>query len=203
MEQGTQEWHDARCGKITASRIADVMAKTKSGYAASRKNYMAQLVVERMTGVPADSGFVNAAMQWGTDTEPYAREAYELMAGELVKEVGFVEHEAISAGASPDGLVGDDGLIEIKCPNTATHIETLLNNKIDNKYILQMHWQMICTHRKWCDFVSYDPRMPEGLKYWCQRVERDSEIENAILDEVIKFDNETIAKVQSLKKLAA
>ena len=146
MEQRTDEWFAARCGKVTASRIADLTAKTKSGYAASRANYMAQLLTERLTGEVAES-FSSSAMQWGTDIEPRARATYALLTGNSVKETGFVLHPAIAnAGASPDGLVGEDGLIEIKCPNTATHLDALRTEKIPGKYQKQMLWQMAC-HR--------------------------------------------------------
>ena len=202
MEQRSDEWYAERCGKVAASRIGDLMAKTRTGYSTSRKNYMAELVVERITGQVAES-YTNAAMQWGIDTEPYAREAYELQTGELVQQVGFADHPDLFAGASPDGLVGDDGLIEIKCPNTATHIDTLLKGFVDRKYLLQMHWQMICTGRNWCDFVSYDPRMPENLKYWCKRIPFDDDLGVEIANEVETFISELDAKVEALQELAA
>jgi len=201
MEQGTDDWFAARCGKVTASRIADVMAKTKTGYGAGRKNYMAQLVIERLTGTIADS-YTNTAMQWGIDTEPYAREAYEIQTGEIVEQVGFIDHPEIEmSGASPDGLVGDKGMLEIKCPNSATHIETLLSGKVDKKYILQMHWQMMCAEREYCDFLSYDPRMPEGLKYWCKRVELDQELATEITVAVQEFLKDLDAQAAELDKL--
>ena len=145
IEQRSDAWFEARIGKVTASRVADVIAKTKTGFSTSRDNYMAQLVCERLTGQKAD-GFTNSAMQWGTETEPLARAAYESLKDVLVDEVGFVPHPSIiMAGASPDGLVGDDGLLEIKCPNTATHIETLLSQTVPGKYNTQMQFQMACT----------------------------------------------------------
>lgn len=184
--QRTEEWFAARVGKVTASRIADVTAKTKTGWGAGRKNYMAELVAERLTG-NRNEGFTNAAMQWGTDTEPDAVAAYEFYQCVTVEPVGFVDHPNIEmTGASPDGLVGDDGLIEIKCPNTATHLDTILTGKIDGKYIKQMQWQMACTGRKWCDFASYDPRLPEHLRLWTNRVTRDdamiAELESTVRD---------------------
>ena len=186
-EQRTDDWFAQRCGKVTASRIADVMAKTKTGYGAGRANYMADLVAERLTGVPKP-GFSNAAMQWGTDTEPQARAMYELQTGREVVEVGFIPHPTIeNTGASPDGLVGDDGLVEIKCPNTATHITTLRGASIDLKYVLQMHWQMICTGRTWCDFVSFDPRLPYEMQMHVQRVDLDTDLAAEITREVEKF----------------
>ena len=198
MEQRTEEWFAARLGKVTASRVADVIAKTKSGYSASRANYMAELVCERLTGSKGDS-FQNAAMVWGTNTEPMARATYESRTGELVEEVGFVLHATIKeAGCSPDGLVGDDGLIEIKCPNTATHIETLLSKQAPSKYITQMQWQMACTGRKWCDFVSYDPRMPEHMQFFCIKVMRDSDIIMELEREVEKFLFDLETKIAQL-----
>lgn len=203
MEQRSEEWFAARLGKVTASRIGDVMAKTKTGYSASRANYMAQIIVERMTGKQTEM-FTNAAMQWGTDTEPLARAAYEAKNNVMVDEVGLIDHPNIAmSGASPDGLVGEHGMVEIKCPNTATHIETLLTGKIDEKYIYQMQWQMACTGRKWCDFVSFDPRMDEDLQLKVIPVKRDDELIKTIESEVIKFLFETAEKIRSLNSLKA
>ena len=199
MEQRTSEWFAARLGCVTASRTADVMSKTKSGYSTSRANYMAQLITERLTQAPTE-GFSSAAMQWGTDTEPQARAAYELMTGADVVEEGFVAHPTIEGfGASPDGLVGDDGLLEIKCPNSATHIDTLLSEKVPAKYITQMQVQMLCTGRNWCDFVSFDPRLPGDMNYWCKRVDADAERQAEIETEVQKFLVELNDKLNALK----
>ena len=201
MEQRSDDWFTARLGKVTASRVADVVAKTKTGVSASRGNYMAQLIVERLTGKPVES-FSSSAMQWGTDTEPLARAAYEMATDMMVEEIGFVEHESIPmCGASPDGLVGDDGLIEIKCPNTATHIETLINNTIDNRYVLQMQWQMACTDRKWCDFVSFDPRMPEALQMKIIRVNFNEMLVTDLENQVEQFLNEVQEKLEILNNL--
>lgn len=198
IPQGTQEWHAARCGRVTASRIADVMAKTKTGPSASRVNYMAELVAERLTGVPASS-FSNAAMQWGTDHEPAARECYVFETGASVVEVGFFIHPVLlMAGASPDGLVGDDGLVEIKCPNTATHIDTLKGAPIADKYMKQMQFQMACTGRQWCDFVSYDPRMPIEMQLRIRRIDRDAEAIAEIEASVRAFIEEIDATVADL-----
>ena len=203
MEQRTEEWFAARCGKVTASRVADIIAKTKTGYSASRENYLAQLVCERMTGKPAES-YSNAAMQWGTDQEPFARAAYEAAKDVLVEEVGFVVHPTIAgAGASPDGLVGLFGLVEIKCPNTATHIQTLLDQKVPEKYNIQMQWQMACTTRQWCDFVSFDPRMDEGLQLFIKRVEYDPIYVAQLEKEVINFLFDVEYKIMQLNKLKA
>jgi putative phage-type endonuclease len=203
IEQGSPEWFAQRLGKVTASRVADVIAKTKTGYSTSRDNYMAQLVCERMTNTVAES-FTNSAMQWGTETEPLARAAYEAHADVLVDEVAMITHPTIeAAGASPDGLVGDDGQLEIKCPNTATHIDTLLTQTVPGKYITQMQWQMACTGRKWCDFVSFDSRMPEGLQIFVKRVFRDDDYIKTLEIEVQKFLNELNEKVERLENLRA
>jgi putative phage-type endonuclease len=182
MKQRSDEWFAARLGKVTASKINDVMATLKSGKeAAGRKDYRAQLVVERLTGQPVET-YVNGAMAWGTEHEPDARDSYEFVAGNSVAEIGFVDHPTLPmSGASPDGLIGEDGLIEIKCPNTATHLGYLLNGKAPAKHIKQMQWQMECTGRKWCDFVSYDPRMPIDMQLFVVRVERDEELTKDIV----------------------
>lgn len=173
MEQRSDEWFAQRLGKVTASRVADVMAKTKSGTAASRKNYMMQLLCERLTGVKQE-GFVSAEMQRGTDLEPIARSAYEVDSGLMVIETGLVLHPSIDGfGASPDGLCGDDGLVEIKVPNTATHVDFIRSHEPDGRYQWQMLAQMACTGRSWCDFVSFDDRLPEALQYRCMRFHRD------------------------------
>jgi len=197
--QGSAEWKALRAGKVTASRIADMMAKTKTGWGASRANYAAQLVAERLTGEVADT-YTNAAMQWGTDNEADARVAYEFRTDAPVTEVGFVDHPTIpNSGASPDGLVGDDGLVEIKCPNTATHIDTLLNPAPDGKYVLQMQWQMACTGRQWCDFVSFDPRLPEAMRLVVTRINRSPEAIADLEKNVRDFLAEIDATVAALR----
>jgi len=201
MEQRTDEWFESRLGKATASRIADIIAKTKTGPSASRENYAVQLVLERITQSKGES-YTNAAMQWGTDTEPMARQQYELKRGVFVDEVGFIDHPTIAmSGASPDGLVGADGLVEIKCPNSATHMETLVSRKIPQKYIPQMMWQMACTGRNWCDFVSFDPRFPENLQIFVERVEYDPTYARMLELEVTQFLDEVEKKVEILRKL--
>jgi len=201
MEQGSDAWFNIRIGKVTASRVADVLAKTKTGYSTTRDNYMAQLVCERLTGQKGES-FTNAAMQHGTETEPLAKAAYEARYDVLVDEVGFVSHPTIEmSGASPDGLVGDDGLIEIKCPNTATHIETLLSESVPNKYYTQMQFQIACTGRKWCDFVSFDNRLPTELQMFVKRVPRDEMYIKLIEDEIVKFLAELDTKINQLMKV--
>jgi putative phage-type endonuclease len=201
MEQRTEEWFAARLGKVTASRVADVIAKTKSGYSASRDNYMAQLICERLTGQQGES-FTNSAMQHGVDTEPLARSAYEAFADLMVEEIGFVQHPKIEqAGASPDGLVGLFGMLEIKCPNTATHIDTLLSQTVPGKYITQMQWQMRCCERQWCEYVSFDPRLPQDLQLFVKRVEFDAEYVATLEKEVIQFLAELDDKVNKLTNL--
>jgi len=201
IEQGTDEWFAARIGKVTASRVADIIAKTKTGYSSSRDNYMAQLICERLTNQKAD-GFTNAAMQWGTETEPLARLSYEVAQNVLVDEVGFVPHPRIlMAGASPDGLVGDNGLLEIKCPNTATHIDTLLSETVPGKYNTQMQFQMACTDREWCDFVSFDNRLPTELQLFVKRVPRDNVFIRLIEGEIVQFIAELDDKINKLMKV--
>lgn len=200
IEQRSPEWYAQRLGKVTASRIADMLAKTKSGWSTSRANYQAELVIERLTDAPADS-YVSAAMQWGIDTEPQAKDAYCFRTDSLIEPAGFVDHPTLPmCGASPDGFVGAEGLIEIKCPLSATHIETLLEGAVPSRYVLQVQWQMACTGRAWCDFVSFDPRMPESMSLFVHRIPRDpakiAEIEN----EVVLFLNDVEATVRSLRK---
>jgi putative phage-type endonuclease len=223
VEQGSDEWKAARLGKVTASRVADVVAKTKTGWGASRANYMAELLVERLTGVPADA-YTNTAMQWGTITEPEARMEYQLSTGCEVQQVGFVPHPTITmAGCSPDGLIVGDawdaglvgesaeraarvidaGLVEIKCPNSATHIETLLGRppRVPDKYEKQIQFQLACTGRQWCDFVSYDPRLPEPMRLFIRRIERDHR-QIAFLEECVEeFLAELAEKIIELNAL--
>lgn len=200
-EQRTDEWFTARLGKVTASRVADVMAKTKTGYSASRENYMAQLVVERLTQTKAES-FTNAAMLHGIEQEPFARAAYEAAQGVMVEEVGFMSHPDIEmAGASPDGLVGDDGMVEIKCPNTAGMIEALLTQKVPAKYFAQMQMQIACAGRQWCDYVVFDPRMPVKAQLFVKRVPRDDVFIKEMETEIVKFLSEVDAQVQQLNQI--
>jgi putative phage-type endonuclease len=204
--QGSEEWRQARCGSLGASRVADALAKTKSGWGASRANLMAELIAERLTGVPAES-FTNAAMQWGTVTEPDARAAYEFRHDVDVTQVGLVRHPAIAmTHASPDGMVGEDGLVEIKCPNTATHIETLLGASVPGKYVTQIQWQMACTGRAWCDFVSFDPRLPEEHRLFVHRIPRDEkfigELERDVETFLAEVDHK-LARIAALGTRAA
>lgn len=199
--QQTEEWFKARLGKVTASRVSDVIAKTKTGYSASRAKYMTQLILERLTGERAES-YSNAAMEWGVEQEAFARAAYEAHANVLVDQCGSFDHPSIAmSSASPDGLVEQDGLVEIKNPMSHTHLETLLTKTVNGDYVTQMQWQMACTGRKWCDFVSYDSRMPEHLKLFVKRIERDDETIAELEKEVSKFLSELEDKVNKLKEL--
>lgn len=203
IAQGTDEWKLQRLGKVTASKISDLTARTKTGWGASRANYAAQLIAERLTGVPTE-GYTNAAMQHGTATEPEARAAYAFMTDHSVEEAPFVPHPTIAmSGCSPDGYVNDDGLVEIKCPNTATHLDTLLGAEIDGKYVKQMQWQLACTGRLWCDFVSFDPRLPLDLQLTLQRVERDHAMIASLEAEVAAFLIEIEHKMHKLNQLMA
>lgn len=198
-EQGSAAWKAERCGKVTASKLSDLMAKTKTGPGASRADYLAMLVAERLTGNPAE-GYTNAAMAWGTEHEGEARMAYGAKAGYFVEQVGFMPHPTIPmSGASPDGLCDDDGMVEIKCPKTATHIETLRGAPIDRKYVLQMQWQMACTGRQWCDFCSYDPRLPDTMRLFIKRVPRDDALIATMEAEVRVFLQEVDQTVADLK----
>lgn len=200
LVQGSDEWLRIRLGKVTASRLADVLARTKSGPAASRDNYKAELVTEILTGKPAER-YSNAAMQHGTETEPFARAAYASRVFDEVTEIGFVQHPTIlRAGASPDGLVGSDGLVEIKCPNTNTHIQTLLAEGVPEKYNAQIQWQLACTGRWWCDFVSFDNRLPEAMQIFVQRVERDDVYIATAEEAVRRFLIEVEQTVTQLKE---
>ena len=195
--QGSEEWHMMRCGKVTASRVPDVISRTKSGWGTSRATYMGELIAERLTGIPA-VGFSNTVIQRGNDVEPEARAAYAFFCNAPVAEVAFVDHPTIGmSGASPDGLVGDEGLVEFKCPNTSTHFDTLLG-----KYVTQMQWQMACTGRVWCDFVSFVPRMPEEMKMHVQRVLWDGEGVAELEHLVREFQAELEAKISALKEAA-
>jgi putative phage-type endonuclease len=200
IEQGSPEWLAIRLGKVTASRITDVLAKGKSGEAATREDYRTELLVQRLTNEPGES-FTNAAMEWGTQTEPMARIAYEAQANVFVEQVAFVDHPTIEwFGCSPDGLVGETGLVEIKCPASKNHLKYLLAGKPPAKYVPQMQCQMAVTGREWCDFVSYDPRLPEDLQLFVVRLERDVSYIMAMEEEVDKFLKEVSGMYSKLKE---
>ena len=199
--QGSDAWKQLRLGKVTASRVADMVARTKSGYGASRANYAAQLIAERLTGVAAE-GYTNAAMLHGTETEPEARAAYEFYQGVTVEQVAFVPHPTIKdAGCSPDGLVDPKGMVEIKCPMTATHLDTLLGQSTPARYHDQIQFQLSCTGRAWCDFVSYDPRLPENMRLFVRRVMRDDKRIAELETEAIVFLKEINDRLEQLENL--
>jgi putative phage-type endonuclease len=200
VQQGTPEWHQLRLGKVTASRVADILAKTKSGPSASRGNYLIELALQRVTKTIEES-YQNEAMQWGTQTEPQARVAYEVKTGNFVDQIAFIDHPTIVGfGCSPDGLVGNDGLIEIKCPNSATHWSYIKANEPPNKYVIQMQAQMAVTGAKWCDFVSFDPRMPERSQLLIVHVPRDPEFILFMEAEIKQFLSEVEVEVNLMEK---
>lgn len=199
VEQGSDEWLSIRLGKVTASGVADVLAKTKSGASASRGNYLIKLALQRVTGQIEES-FTNDAMQWGIDNEAQARVAYEIKSGNFVDQVAFVEHPTMKDfGASPDGMINSDGLVEIKCPNSATHWSYIKANEPPTKYYIQMQAQMACTGRLWCDFVSFDPRMPDRSKLFIKRVLRSNEFISDMENEIQKFLDEVEVEVNLMK----
>jgi len=204
MEQRSAEWFSARLGKVTASKIDDIVIKTKSGESQYTKKYKMQLVTERLTNkvVPV---FMNSAMAHGVEYEDEARIEYanfnKLLLDKDVREVGFIDHPKINmSGASPDGLVGDKGLIEIKCPQPMTHTETLETGVIARKYIHQMQWQMACTGKEWCDFVSYHPDFPETYKLFIKRVARDNDLISHLEASVENFLKEVDDKLKTIKE---
>ena len=197
--QGSPEWHAARCGSLGASALHEAVAKTKAGWGASRANRMATLIIERLTGIPQDV-YQNAAMLHGIETEPEARAAYCFYRDVEVEQVGLVLHPTLSGThASPDGLVGSDGLLEVKCPQPAAHLATLLGDPPQGKYLIQMQWQMACTGRKWTDFVSYSPSFPESMKLHVQRVKRDDKTIEQLEKDVALFLKEVDDKVAALR----
>ena len=199
VQQGSQEWFALRAGKVTASRVADILAKTKTGPSASRQNYLIELALQRTTGIIQES-YTNAAMEWGTQTEPQARVAYEVNTNNFVDQVAFIDHPNIAwFGCSPDGLVSDRGLVEIKCPNSATHWEYFKAKKAPNKYVIQMQAQMAVTGRDWCDFISFDPRMPDRSQLLIAQVPKDSEFILFMEAEIKQFLSEVEVEVNLMK----
>lgn len=199
ISQGTQEWHELRLGKVTASRVADILAKTKTGASTSRQNYLIELAIQQVTKV-IEPSYQNEAMAWGTEQEPFARAAYEAKTGNFVEQVAFCDHPTISNfGCSPDGMVDDLGLIEIKCPYSATHWQYVKDNAPPRKYWIQMQTQMCVTGRQWCDFVSYDPRMPERSQLLIVRIDRDEQFIEELEKEVKQFLSEVEVEVNLMK----
>jgi putative phage-type endonuclease len=208
IEQRTDEWFQQRLGKVTASRISDVIAKTKTGVSTSRQNYLIQLVSERLTGKKGDS-FVNQAMLDGIEREAAARELYEKTKGVSVTEVGFFDHPIIkNSGASPDGAVNAEedgkyvGLIEIKCPIETTHTNTLMSKSVASKYMPQIQWQMasVSPNVKWVDFISFNPNFPDTMQLFVARVDRDDTYIAELESEVIKFLDEVDQTILKLKE---
>jgi putative phage-type endonuclease len=208
IEQRTEEWFQQRLGKVTASRISDVIAKTKTGVSTSRQNYLVQLVSERLTGKKGDS-FVNQAMLDGIERESAARELYMQTRGVSVTEVGFFDHPTIAmSGASPDGAVNAEedgkyaGLIEIKCPIETTHTNTLMSKEVPSKYKSQIQWQMasVSPNVKWVDFISFNPNFPDTMQLFVARVERDNAYIAELEAEVIKFLDEVEQTIIKLKE---
>lgn len=194
-----EEWCAARLGRLTSSRMSDATARTKTGWSTSRRKLMVELIAERLTGMATQS-YLSQAMQWGLETEAQARAAYEQRTGQQVTLTGFVDHPKIpNSGCSPDGLVGYDGLVEIKCPETRTHIGYLLDRKIPEEYQIQMHWQMACCQRAWADFVSFDPRLPLGASYLCIRLNRDEAMIKGLEKLAIGFLQEMVHMLNAIE----
>ena len=201
IEQCTPEWHALRCGKVTASRISDVTASGRNGAPSKmRATYMGELIAERLSGFQGEC-FLSEPMRWGKECEADARAAYAFYSSSSVEQVGFIDHPSVAmSGCSPDGLVGCDGLLEIKCPNTSTHIATLLGSSTAGEYFTQMQWQMACTGRQWCDFVSFDPRLPEHMRIKVIRVPRNNVTVSDLQQIVGVFQRELEAKLDALNE---
>lgn len=198
VEQGSELWHELRLGHVTASNVADVMAKGKSGEAITRKKYKMRIVAERLTKQRQES-YSNAAMEWGVEQEPFARMAYEVKNNSLVDKTGFWPHPTIEwVGVSPDGLVDNDGLVEIKCPNTTTHIDWVFDGKVPAEYVKQIQCQLWVTGRQWCDFISFDPRLPERNQLFVVRCYRNDELIDEMQNEVLIFLDEVQQIVERL-----
>lgn len=196
--QRSPEWFQARCGSLGASSVHEAIAKTKTGWSSSRANCEARLIVERITGIPQET-YVNAAMQHGIDTEEQARAYYSFMTDNEVDEVGLIKHPRIAwTHASPDGLIGDEGLLELKCPQPAAHLAVLTGEPIPSKYLTQINWQMACTGRQWADFVSYSPAFPENMRMFSKRIARDDKAIGSLERQVEEFLAELDAKIEAL-----
>ncbi|MFW0778395.1 MAG: lambda exonuclease family protein [Rickettsiales bacterium] len=190
IEQGSEEWHALRYGWITASRFKDVMSNGRGGAESkTRKSYMLHLAAECLTDMRVEA-FTNEHMEWGTQTEPQARSMYELESGNEVHQVAFIRHGRLKAGCSPDGLIGDLGMIEIKCPKTTTQIETHLSGKMPAQHKAQVQGQLWVSGREWCDFVSFDPRINGSATYFCTRIERDEDYIAELSQKVESFEIE-------------
>lgn len=202
LEQRTDEWLHMRAGMVTASRVADVLAKLKrkEGMAQARHDYLLEVAIGRLTGLNPET-YVSPAMQWGIENEPLARGAYQIATDREVQEIGFAIHPRIKwFGSSPDGLVDEDGCLEVKCPNANTHLEYILADQVPLEYAPQMLAHMACTERKWCDFASYHPRLPKNLQLFVKRFERDDKLIAGMELEVEQFLSEVEELLGRLKE---
>lgn len=199
MKQGSSEWMYARCGNCTGSHAADIMATTRNGESAKRLNYRMQILSELLTGDPWKPGFVTPEMQWGMDQEPFAVAAYEMATDASADEVGYISHPFIDRmGGSPDRLIAADGMIEVKCPKTTTHIKWMLDDAVPEEHEPQISFYLACTGRQWCDFVSFDPRLPKHLQIFTKRLQRDEERIAKIESAVVQFNGEVDAALERL-----
>lgn len=206
-EQRSPEWFAARLGRLTGSVAGDMLATIKSGEAAARRDLRLKLVCERLTASLQEDAFVNAAMQRGIECEPLAFAAYEARTGQMVQRVGFVQSTDVLAGCSPDGYVGDfEGLIECKCPKSATHLKYLKAGSVPSEHIAQITHNLWVTGAQWCDFVSYDDRFPESLHLFIARVDRDEAVIQRYADQALAFLAEVeteCAAVRSMSNVSA
>lgn len=201
--QRSAEWFAARTGRLTGSRACDAIDFLKSGSkaeSAKRRDYRYQLIAERLTGLPQEDGYSNAAMERGVEKEPDARGAYEVLTGRVARESGFLAHTTYLAGCSLDGHIGDfAGILELKCPKTATHLEYLRTGKVPDKYLPQIWHNLWITGAAWCDFLSFDDRLPENMQTFLVRVERDEQAIDRYADAALTFLAEVDREVASLK----
>ena len=200
LVQNTREWLQARAGSVGASDVPDIVRRTKSGPSATRAALMALKALERLTGEPVET-YQSKAMAQGVEREPLARAAYAFMFDATVEPPGIIRHPLIvGAHASPDGLIGDFGLVEIKCPQPAAHLATLISEGVERDYQVQMQWQLGATGRHWCDFVSWSPDFPPSMQLYVQRVERDPAFISELEDQVLLFLKELETKVNELQR---
>lgn len=209
VQQRSDEWYKVRLGKVTASRAKDVLAiGVRGGELTARKNYREDIVGELLTGLPADPDqYINYEMKWGMVCEPIARGIYQMTNKCIVEDAPFFEHPNLKCGVSPDGLVtdtttGEIGLLEIKCPRSSNHLfKSMITKSVPKEYIPQIQMQLWLTDRAWCDFVSFDSRLPRGLQIFIQRVERDDEYIAMLEVEIKKFLGEVDEALMTLEKM--
>jgi len=200
--QGSDEWFASRVGKITASRLGDIMRTTKWGESTYKAKVRLELAIERITGKSASSVVSNQAMRDGVEREPDARKLFEAITGKEVAEVGSFDHPTIvNTAASPDGLIrGENAVLEIKCPTHATHAKNLMSDKMPKNYVYQVQWQIACTESDYGWFCSYHPDFPKDLRLKYVKVERDDEVIKSLETEVRAFDisiEDLIIKIQN------